>query len=300
MDLFGRFGAINSVKVMWPRTEEERVRRRNCGFVSFKRRCDAEEALLELQDAELEEYRMVICWGKAVKISSTPFTLPGNRSAPAADPSPVPAAAAAPPPPFHLQSIAAVQPPSTSFPPRPPPPPFPSPTPGLLSSAGLPVLLPSSTVAVVAPTVSDSASSAEDRRIHVGTSIEPLAPAVSDFSGMSVDAFMQSVAPLPPNPPPPVVPTSTNLPTTDDTNTVQVSIPSNSTTRALIDLVAKYTAADGHAFETVTNDDGSEEDENEDDGLVVSALDRTVVSVMIVRTPDADVWTKHPLVRYCR
>lgn len=31
----------------------------------------------------------------------------------------------------------------------------------------------------------------------------------------------------------------------------------------------------------------------------MSAL-RTAVSVMIVRTPDADVWTKHPLVRYCR
>ena len=226
MDLFGKFGAINSVKVMWPRTEEERVRKRNCGFVSFKRRCDAEEALLELQDAELEEYRMV----------------------------------AAPPPPLHLQSIAAVTP--SAFPPRPPPPPFPSPTPVAASSA-VPVLPPS---AVLAPTttISDSASSSVQDRYnnssssssnYVGAPVEALAQA-GDFSGMSVDAFMESVAAtaaasLPP-PPPPSVLLPPCLPTADDHNTVQVSVPSNSATRALIDLVAKYTAADGHAFETVS------------------------------------------------
>lgn len=44
LELFGRYGDINSVKVMWPRTEEEKSRKRNCGFVSFKRRSDAEEA----------------------------------------------------------------------------------------------------------------------------------------------------------------------------------------------------------------------------------------------------------------
>jgi U2-associated protein SR140 len=45
-EIFGRFGAINSVKVMWPRSEEERARKRNCGFVSFKSRVDAEDALV--------------------------------------------------------------------------------------------------------------------------------------------------------------------------------------------------------------------------------------------------------------
>ena len=40
---FGVFGPIVSVKVMWPRTDEERARARNCGFVSFKIRKDAEE-----------------------------------------------------------------------------------------------------------------------------------------------------------------------------------------------------------------------------------------------------------------
>jgi U2-associated protein SR140 len=45
-DLFGQYGPINSVKIMWPRTDEERARKRNCGFVSFMRRCDAEDALV--------------------------------------------------------------------------------------------------------------------------------------------------------------------------------------------------------------------------------------------------------------
>ena len=33
--IFARFGEVESVKVMWPRTEEERRRGRNCGFVKF-------------------------------------------------------------------------------------------------------------------------------------------------------------------------------------------------------------------------------------------------------------------------
>ena len=33
--VFSKYGEIDSVKVMWPRTDEERKRRRNCGFVKF-------------------------------------------------------------------------------------------------------------------------------------------------------------------------------------------------------------------------------------------------------------------------
>ena len=42
---FGKFGALASVKVMWPRTEEERARNKNCGFVAFMKREDADKAL---------------------------------------------------------------------------------------------------------------------------------------------------------------------------------------------------------------------------------------------------------------
>ena len=42
---FGKFGPLASIKIMWPRTEEEKSRNRNCGFVAFMRREDAEKAL---------------------------------------------------------------------------------------------------------------------------------------------------------------------------------------------------------------------------------------------------------------
>jgi U2-associated protein SR140 len=45
-ELFGRYGEINSVKIMWPRTDEEKAKKRNCGFVSYMRRRDAEDALV--------------------------------------------------------------------------------------------------------------------------------------------------------------------------------------------------------------------------------------------------------------
>lgn len=38
---------------MWPRTEEERARKRNCGFVSFFDRLDADEARVALHDKEV-------------------------------------------------------------------------------------------------------------------------------------------------------------------------------------------------------------------------------------------------------
>lgn len=45
---FGRYGPLASVKIMWPRTDEERARERNCGFVAFMNRRDAERALKNL------------------------------------------------------------------------------------------------------------------------------------------------------------------------------------------------------------------------------------------------------------
>lgn len=49
MRTFGRFGPIASVKIMWPRTEEERRRQRNCGFVAFMNRADGQAAKDEMQ-----------------------------------------------------------------------------------------------------------------------------------------------------------------------------------------------------------------------------------------------------------
>ena len=33
--VYGEFGPLASVKIMWPRSEEERSRTSNCGFVAF-------------------------------------------------------------------------------------------------------------------------------------------------------------------------------------------------------------------------------------------------------------------------
>ena len=47
-EIFGEYGDINSVKIMWPRTAEEKMKKRNCGFVSFMNRDDAADALVSL------------------------------------------------------------------------------------------------------------------------------------------------------------------------------------------------------------------------------------------------------------
>ncbi len=45
---FGKYGLLASVKIMWPRTEEEKARNANCGFVAFMTRRDAEIAIKDL------------------------------------------------------------------------------------------------------------------------------------------------------------------------------------------------------------------------------------------------------------
>ncbi|XP_009624802.1 protein RRC1-like isoform X3 [Nicotiana tomentosiformis] len=73
---FGRFGPIASVKIMWPRTEEERKRQRNCGFVSFMNRADAQAANDEMQGVVVYEYELKIGWGKSVSLPSQSLPAP--------------------------------------------------------------------------------------------------------------------------------------------------------------------------------------------------------------------------------
>ena len=70
---FAVHGPIASVKIMWPRTQEERDRKRNCGFVSFMTREAAVSALKNLDGFELLGYAMRVGWGKAVTIPPKPF-----------------------------------------------------------------------------------------------------------------------------------------------------------------------------------------------------------------------------------
>lgn len=56
---FGKYGAIASVKIMWPRSQEEKDRNRNTGFVSFMTRKDAEAAFRAMDGTELQLPRVL-------------------------------------------------------------------------------------------------------------------------------------------------------------------------------------------------------------------------------------------------
>ena len=59
MKLFGQFGPLASVKIMWPRTEEEKSRNRNCGFVAFMKRKDGDKALSALKGLSESNTKMM-------------------------------------------------------------------------------------------------------------------------------------------------------------------------------------------------------------------------------------------------
>jgi U2-associated protein SR140 len=73
---FGKYGPLASVKIMWPRTEEERTRQKNCGFVAFMNREHAAKALEELGDKEILGLQLKIGWGKSIPIPPAPFYVP--------------------------------------------------------------------------------------------------------------------------------------------------------------------------------------------------------------------------------
>ena len=55
-EIFGKYGPLASVKVMWPRSDEEKARGRNCGFVAYMTRKDGERALTALQGLNISLY----------------------------------------------------------------------------------------------------------------------------------------------------------------------------------------------------------------------------------------------------
>ena len=70
-DAFRRFGDLYSVKIMWPRNNDERSRNRNTGFVCFMHRTDAEDAMdsLDSHDPFDTGRRLLLRWGKNVKMN---------------------------------------------------------------------------------------------------------------------------------------------------------------------------------------------------------------------------------------
>lgn len=75
-EIFGRYGPLASVKIMWPRSQEERQRKRNCGFVAYMNRKDGERAIKHLSGQEVMGFEMKMGWGKAVPIPPHPVYIP--------------------------------------------------------------------------------------------------------------------------------------------------------------------------------------------------------------------------------
>lgn len=69
--LFGQFGAIASCKIMWPKDDHDK--KRNCAFISFMTRENAEIAMKNLDGQDLKGNQMRIGWGKPVIIPAHPI-----------------------------------------------------------------------------------------------------------------------------------------------------------------------------------------------------------------------------------
>jgi U2-associated protein SR140 len=76
MHEFGRFGPIASVKVMWPRDEEQRRRGWNTGFVAFMSYDDALSALNAMDGLLFHDHRLSMAWGEPVALPKVPIWPP--------------------------------------------------------------------------------------------------------------------------------------------------------------------------------------------------------------------------------
>lgn len=88
MEIFGRYGPLASIKIMWPRSDEEKARGRNCGFVAFMSRKDGERALRCINGKEIMNYEMKLGWVKAVVIPPVPIYIPPALQQPSKPPPP--------------------------------------------------------------------------------------------------------------------------------------------------------------------------------------------------------------------
>lgn len=75
-EIFGRFGPLASIKIMWPRSEEEKSRGRNCGFVAYMSRLDAERSLKAMNGRDVMGFEMKLGWGKTVSALTYPIYIP--------------------------------------------------------------------------------------------------------------------------------------------------------------------------------------------------------------------------------
>ena len=114
---FGKFGPVASVKIMWPRDDEQRMRSgRMTGFVSFMTRHSAEQALEQLQGYLLHDSELHLGWSKAVPLPAVPCWPPANEAlgrahgfSSAPGHGPAPQAVPPPPPPTAHSGVPRVE-----------------------------------------------------------------------------------------------------------------------------------------------------------------------------------------------
>ncbi|XP_028967604.1 U2 snRNP-associated SURP motif-containing protein [Galendromus occidentalis] len=75
-ELFGAYGPLASIKIMWPRTDEDRKKNRNYGFVAYMSRKDGERAMSLLQGKPVRGLDMRMSWSKPIVIPPTPIYIP--------------------------------------------------------------------------------------------------------------------------------------------------------------------------------------------------------------------------------
>lgn len=75
-EMFGKFGPLASIKIMYPRTDDEKNRGKHCGFVAFMSRRDGERSLAALAGKNIEGFEMRMGWGKPVPIPLHPIYIP--------------------------------------------------------------------------------------------------------------------------------------------------------------------------------------------------------------------------------
>jgi U2-associated protein SR140 len=80
-EAFGRFGPLASVKVMWPRTDEEQLRPTRSGFVAYMTREDAERAYDAMVGEKVLGMEVRLSWGKCVQIPAVPVYAQGGTGA---------------------------------------------------------------------------------------------------------------------------------------------------------------------------------------------------------------------------
>lgn len=81
LDTFGSYGPLASARILYPRSEAERVRDHLCGFIGFMSRFDVERAMANLQGLVIRKDPIKFSLAKPVVIPQQPFYVPPTLAA---------------------------------------------------------------------------------------------------------------------------------------------------------------------------------------------------------------------------